>query len=147
MDTDPARIASFWESALGWRRTWEEEDEDQVCHEPPEGSPEDGIASDLVFLKGTAAELAHDAQGHELRAVAFADGCLFPGAGSEFADPQIFARALASTGPGYEALLNVGEAAFADAATNEAIAHIRDGLPLRAEIALVGYLARTPRAR
>jgi predicted enzyme related to lactoylglutathione lyase len=42
---DPARIASFWESALGWRRTWEEQD--QVCLEPPE----DGIAPDLVFLK------------------------------------------------------------------------------------------------
>ena len=46
---DPARIASFWQSALGWRRTWEEED--QVCLEPPEGSPEDGIAPDLIFLK------------------------------------------------------------------------------------------------
>jgi SAM-dependent methyltransferase len=65
---------------------------------------------------------------------------------AEFADPQIFARAMASTGPGYEAIQNVGEVAFAEAATNEAIAHIRDGLPLRAEIALVGYLARTPRA-
>ena len=63
---------------------------------------------------------------------------------AEFADPDIYARAMASTGPGYEAIQNVGEAAFADAATNEAIAHIRDGLPLRAEIALVGYLARTP---
>ena len=29
--------------------TWEEED--QVRLEPPEGSPEDGIAPDLVFLK------------------------------------------------------------------------------------------------
>jgi SAM-dependent methyltransferase len=66
---------------------------------------------------------------------------------AEFADPQIFARAMASTGSGYEAIQNVGEVAFADAATNEAIAHIRDGLPLRAEIALVGYLARTPRSR
>ena len=47
--TDPARIASFWEAALGWRRTWEEQD--QVCLEPPEGSPEDGIAPDLIFLK------------------------------------------------------------------------------------------------
>ena len=65
----------------------------------------------------------------------------------EFADPQIFARAMASTGPGYEAIQNVGEAAFAEAAANEAMAHIRDGLPLRAELALVGYLARTPRAR
>jgi hypothetical protein len=44
--TDPARIARFWEAALGWRRTWEEED--QVCLEPPEGSPEDGIAPDLI---------------------------------------------------------------------------------------------------
>jgi hypothetical protein len=66
---------------------------------------------------------------------------------AEFADPQIFARAMASTGPGYEAIQNVGEVAFAEVATNEAIAHIRDGLPLRAEIALVGYLARTPGAR
>ena len=44
---------------------------------------------------------------------------------AEFADPDIYVRAMASTGPGYEAIQNVGEAAFADAATNEAIAHIR----------------------
>lgn len=47
--TNPARIAGFWESALGWRRTFEEED--QVCLEPQQGSQEDGIAPDLVFLK------------------------------------------------------------------------------------------------
>jgi hypothetical protein len=46
---DPATIASFWESALGWRRTYA--DDDQVCLEPPAGSPEDGIAPDLVFLR------------------------------------------------------------------------------------------------
>jgi hypothetical protein len=46
---DPARIASFWESALGWRPTWEKEG--QACLEPPEGSPEDGIAPDLIFLR------------------------------------------------------------------------------------------------
>ena len=46
---DPARIADSGASALGWRRTWE--DEDQVCLEPPVGSPEDGIVPDLVFLK------------------------------------------------------------------------------------------------
>jgi SAM-dependent methyltransferase len=63
---------------------------------------------------------------------------------AEFADPQLFARAMASTGPGYEAIQNVGEAAFAAAATREATAHLRDGLPLRAELPLVGYLARTP---
>jgi SAM-dependent methyltransferase len=65
----------------------------------------------------------------------------------EFADPEIFARAMASTGPGYEAIQNVGEAAFADAATNEAMARVRDGLPLRAELPLVAYLARAPQAR
>jgi Glyoxalase-like domain len=47
--TDPAGVAGFWESALGWHRTFDEED--QVCLEPPEDSPEDGIAPDLVFLK------------------------------------------------------------------------------------------------
>ncbi len=46
---DPATVASFWESALGWRRTVD--NEDQVVLEPPEGSPEDGVAPDLLFLK------------------------------------------------------------------------------------------------
>jgi hypothetical protein len=46
---DPARIASFWQAALGWRRTFEEDDE--VVLEPPEGSPEDGVVPDLLFLK------------------------------------------------------------------------------------------------
>ncbi len=47
--SDPAKIASFWQSALGWRRTFEEEDE--VVLEPPDGSPEDGVVPDLLFLK------------------------------------------------------------------------------------------------
>src|SRR5215469_2149300 len=46
---EPKKIASFWEAALGWRRTFDEDD--QVCIEPPEGSPEDGIAPDILFLK------------------------------------------------------------------------------------------------
>jgi catechol 2,3-dioxygenase-like lactoylglutathione lyase family enzyme len=46
---DPARIASFWESALGWRRTYDSDDE--VVLEPPAGSPEDGVAPDLLFLR------------------------------------------------------------------------------------------------
>jgi SAM-dependent methyltransferase len=62
----------------------------------------------------------------------------------EFADPQAFARALASTGPAYEAIQNVGEAAFIKAATRQARELVRDGLPLRAPIAVVGYLARKP---
>ncbi|MGO8955915.1 MAG: VOC family protein [Streptosporangiaceae bacterium] len=47
--TDPAKIASFWEEALGWRRTFDEEDE--VVLEPPADSPEDGVAPDLLFLR------------------------------------------------------------------------------------------------
>ncbi len=47
--TDPARLAAFWQSALGWRRTFERDDE--VVLEPPEGSPEDGIVPDLLFLR------------------------------------------------------------------------------------------------
>jgi predicted enzyme related to lactoylglutathione lyase len=47
--TDPARLATFWQSALGWRRTFEQED--QVVLEPPAGSPEDGIVPDLLFLR------------------------------------------------------------------------------------------------
>jgi SAM-dependent methyltransferase len=62
----------------------------------------------------------------------------------EFADPEIYARVLASTGPGYEAIQNVGEEAFQQAAYDQARPHLRDGLPLRAEIAVIGYLARKP---
>jgi hypothetical protein len=47
--TDPARIARFWQGALGWRRTYEADDE--VVLEPPAGSPEDGISPDLLFLR------------------------------------------------------------------------------------------------
>ncbi len=46
---DPGKIASFWAAALGWRRTFDEPD--QVCLEPPAGSPEDGVAPDLLFLR------------------------------------------------------------------------------------------------
>lgn len=62
----------------------------------------------------------------------------------EFPDPDLYARALASTGPAYEAIQNVGEGAFHQAALEQARAHVRDGLPLRAEINVVGYLARKP---
>ena len=46
---DPARLAGFWESALGWRRTFEESD--QVVLEPPAGSAQDGVAPDLLFQR------------------------------------------------------------------------------------------------
>ena len=47
--TDPSALATFWEQALGWRRTFDEPDE--VCIEPPEGSREDGVVPDLLFIK------------------------------------------------------------------------------------------------
>jgi SAM-dependent methyltransferase len=62
----------------------------------------------------------------------------------EFTDPETFARALASTGPAYEAIQNIGQEAFRDAAVDLARQQVRDGLPLRAEINVVGYLARKP---
>jgi SAM-dependent methyltransferase len=62
----------------------------------------------------------------------------------EFADPELYARALSATGPGYEAIQNIGEAEFHRAAAEEARGRLRDGLPLRAEIDVVGYLARKP---
>lgn len=46
---DPSRLAAFWQEALGWRRT--EEQPDEVCLEPPAGSPQDGVAPDLLFLR------------------------------------------------------------------------------------------------
>jgi len=46
---DPARTATFWEAALGWRRTYE--DPDEVVLEPPAGSAGDGVAPDLLFLR------------------------------------------------------------------------------------------------
>src|SRR5262249_26521585 len=64
----------------------------------------------------------------------------------EFADAQLYTRALASTGPAYEAIQNVGEAEFHRAAVEQAQKQLRDGLPLRAEINLAGYLARKPQA-
>jgi predicted enzyme related to lactoylglutathione lyase len=47
--TDPEIPADFWEKALGWRRTYEAEDE--IVLEPPAGSPADGVSPDLLFLK------------------------------------------------------------------------------------------------
>jgi catechol 2,3-dioxygenase-like lactoylglutathione lyase family enzyme len=47
--TSPVRSADFWEAALGWRRTYARDD--QVVLEPPAGSPEDGVAPDLLFLR------------------------------------------------------------------------------------------------
>lgn len=47
--TDPAGLAAFWEQALGWRRTYDHPDE--VVLEPAEGSREEGVVPDLLFLR------------------------------------------------------------------------------------------------
>jgi SAM-dependent methyltransferase/alkylhydroperoxidase family enzyme len=62
----------------------------------------------------------------------------------EFADPEHFARTLASMGPAHEAIEAIGEDAFRQAAFELAEERVQAGVPLRAEIAVVGYLARTP---
>jgi uncharacterized peroxidase-related enzyme len=62
----------------------------------------------------------------------------------EFADPESYARAMACTGPGYEAIQTIGEQRFLDDAAQLAVQHVREGLPLRAEINLVGFIARNP---
>ena len=62
----------------------------------------------------------------------------------EFADPELYARAIASTGPAFEAMEAVGETAFLQAAVELARDKVRDGLPLRAPVSVVGYVAAKP---
>jgi SAM-dependent methyltransferase/alkylhydroperoxidase family enzyme len=62
----------------------------------------------------------------------------------EFTDPQTYARALASTGPAYEAIQSVGEEEFVRVAEETAQQQLREGLPLRAQIAVVAYTAIKP---
>ena len=64
----------------------------------------------------------------------------------EFADPETYARTLAATGPGLRGDPGDRRGRVRRARAVElAAARVRDGLPLRAELAVVGYLARTPR--
>jgi predicted enzyme related to lactoylglutathione lyase len=50
---DPDLVATFWQAALGWRRTHTDltGDDPEIVLEPPEGSPEDGVVPDLLFGK------------------------------------------------------------------------------------------------
>jgi alkylhydroperoxidase family enzyme len=64
----------------------------------------------------------------------------------EFPDPETFARALAATGPGYEAIAQVGEDEFRRRCVELATERVRQGLPLRAEIACVALSAHVPAA-
>ena len=64
----------------------------------------------------------------------------------EFPDPETFSRALAATGPGYEAMQQVGEEEFHRLCVKLATERTRQGLPLRAEIACVALSAHVPTA-
>jgi hypothetical protein len=46
---DPRALADFWEPVLGWRRTFD--DDQEVVLEPPVDSPEAGVSPDLLFLR------------------------------------------------------------------------------------------------
>jgi predicted enzyme related to lactoylglutathione lyase len=42
-------LARFWSAVLGWRITFESDDEWAI--EPPAGSPEEDVAPDVLFVK------------------------------------------------------------------------------------------------
>ena len=48
-DDRSAGLAAFWQSVLGWRRAFEQDDE--IVLDPPEGSPDDGIVPDLLLAR------------------------------------------------------------------------------------------------
>ncbi len=58
----------------------------------------------------------------------------------EYADPEAYARGLAASGPAYESIQHIGEEAFHERARDLAEEHVREGLPLRGEIQLFGYV-------
>ncbi|MFL6206139.1 MAG: class I SAM-dependent methyltransferase [Acidimicrobiales bacterium] len=58
----------------------------------------------------------------------------------EYADPQTYARAIASVGPSYESMQSIGEEEFLARARALAEGRVRDGLPLRAAIEEFGYM-------
>ncbi len=47
--SDPIALGRWWSQVLGWRIT--HCDEEEVVLEPPEGSREDGVAPDILFLR------------------------------------------------------------------------------------------------
>jgi SAM-dependent methyltransferase len=58
----------------------------------------------------------------------------------EYPDPETYARGLAATGPAYEAIQQMGLDEFLEAAVALADEHVREGLPLRGEVQLFGYV-------
>jgi len=62
----------------------------------------------------------------------------------EFADAEHYARALAATGPAYEAIQTVGAEAFHAACLEAARPFVTAGRPIRGELPLWGIIARRP---
>jgi SAM-dependent methyltransferase len=58
----------------------------------------------------------------------------------EYSDPETYARGLAAMGPGYETIQDIGEEEFVHRATELAASQVREGLPLRGQIQLFGYI-------
>ena len=58
----------------------------------------------------------------------------------EFADPESYARGMAATGPSYETIQDIGEQEFHRRAIELAAGFVREGLPLRGELQLFGYI-------
>jgi hypothetical protein len=58
--------------------------------------------------------------------------------------PAGLRAAISSTGPAYEAFERVGAAGFDELARARTSENVRDGLPLRAIIELVGFIATRP---
>ena len=56
----------------------------------------------------------------------------------------MYARGIASTGPAYESMQNVGEDAFLSRAAELAREHVVEGVPLRGHIELFCYIGTKP---
>jgi SAM-dependent methyltransferase len=58
----------------------------------------------------------------------------------EFADPETYARGLASSGPAFEAIQSIGEDEFLARSAELARGYLRDGLPLRGLLQVFAYV-------
>jgi len=54
---DPDRVATFWQEALGWRRTHQATDGDlEIIIQPTTGGPADGAGPELLFCRAPEAK-------------------------------------------------------------------------------------------
>jgi predicted enzyme related to lactoylglutathione lyase len=61
---DPKTLARFWAEAVGWRLTYE--DDDECALEPPEGDPAEG-GPDILFVRVPDAKAAKNRLHFDLR--------------------------------------------------------------------------------